>query len=97
MEDSSLSFPRALRGGFVDKDALSDYIYALSESFDLRRLTRFNTRVTKVTPIDLNPSETGAWTVQYITTDSENGLCKTATENFDCVAVATGHYNEPYR
>ena len=96
MKDSSLPFPHALRGTFVDKDALSDYIRALSENLNLRGLTRFNTRVIKVTPQDLDPSETGAWTVQYTTTDSEHGSHKTATESFDGVAVATGHYNAPY-
>lgn len=96
MKDSSLPFPPALRGKFVDKDALSDYIRQLSENLNVRGLTRFNTRVTKVTPQDRDPSETGAWTVQYTTTDSQNGAHTTATESFDGVAVATGHYNAPY-
>ena len=96
MEDSSLAFPHALRGRYVPKDALCDYIRELSESFNLRAHTRFNTRVTKVAPIDHDPSETGTWTVQYTTTGPSNGLCTSETEIFDCIAVATGHYNVPY-
>ena len=96
MEDWSLSFTNDNQSRFVSKDALSNYLQRLSESFDLRAYTRFNTRVTKVTPIDRKPSDMGAWTVQYTTAGTNEGLCKTSTEVFDCVAVATGHYNVPY-
>ena len=96
MEDWSLSFAHDNRSRFVCKDELTNYLQNLSESFDLRAYTRFNTRVTKVTPIDHKPSETGAWTVQYTTTGTDDRLCQTSTEIFDCVAVATGHYNVPY-
>jgi len=80
MQSPDLDFPA---GGpsYVDKKALGDYIAAYAHHFGVAEVARFGCRVTAVDPL-----EGGRWRV----------VSSDGAEDYDCVVVANGHYEEPY-
>jgi len=69
---------------FPSHREVASYLDAFADKFGVRAITRFNTRVTNVEPVDGRPGE--GWILQ---------LADGSEETFDAVVVASGHQGVP--
>lgn len=91
---------------FCTHEEVLAYLEAFASYFDVKQLIRFNTTVTKVTPVLMENGHTyhdcttdggstwPKWEVSSRTLDSY-GNVTSSIEIFDAVVVCNGHYSEP--
>ena len=98
MQSPSLDFPTRNKGIYVTARQLGDYIQHYADFHQVSTLPcHFHSRVSRVEPLTPGSDKT-RWSVEWTTVqDGESNDGETRREEFDTVAVATGHYNKAYR
>ncbi len=90
MQSPDLDFPDALPS-YINKQQLGSYIARYADEFGVTPVTSFGSRVISVSPVCQScDCAEERWDVRWVCDGAECG------DTFDCVAVANGHYAEPY-
>jgi cation diffusion facilitator CzcD-associated flavoprotein CzcO len=93
MQSMDLDFPKECNS-YVTASQLGDYIQDYADTFGVTKFARFNSVVNSITPSTgkvKGCSSESAWKVQWTSGSVEH------SQEFDAVAVASGHYDVPYK
>ena len=90
MQSPDLDFEAGLPS-YITKPQLGRYIVRYADAFGVSPLTRFGAAVSSVSPV-CDADGKARWRVQWTSDGATH-----ADEEFDCVVVANGHYEEPYK
>lgn len=88
MRTSLYDWPTGLEE-FVNQRYLEEYIQGTARTWNVDKVTEYNTRVDDVRKVDAK------WRVITTTLDSTTLLLRPRTKWFDAVVIASGHYNMP--
>lgn len=90
MQSPDFDFPTRLSSSYVTARELGRYIEMYADAFGITSTVQRNAHVTSVVPLS-DEVDAECWRVSW----TKGG--DPFSDEFDAVAVATGHYNKPYR